>query len=52
MSHACVPRHAKYLNGGKKKRSEPSELGTGFERELRKGLAVGLIIQVGVAEEA
>lgn len=37
----------------KKKRTEqPSELGTDFERELRKGLAVGFVVQVGVAEEA
>lgn len=31
---------------------QPAELGTDFEREHRKGLAVGLVVQVGVAEEA
>lgn len=34
------------------KTEQPAELGIHFERELRKGLAVGLVIQVGVAEEA
>lgn len=37
---------------GGKKTEQPAELGIHFERELRKGLAVGLVIQVGVAEEA